>query len=159
MLPGSPAIDAGVPIAGLSTDLDGVPRPQGAPFDIGAYQYTPGSSTVLFLTASPANLDFGNERLNESSTLNVTVANAGNQTVTIKAASITGTGFSIVAQPPYPDVLAPNATAQFSIKFAPVTLTRVANGMLTITSNATNSPTAIPLSGNPSDPRRRALEP
>jgi len=37
---GSPAIDAGVTISEVTTDRDKTPRPQGARFDIGAYQYT-----------------------------------------------------------------------------------------------------------------------
>jgi len=37
--PGSPAIDAGVPIAGLTEDIAGTPVPQGAAPDIGPYEY------------------------------------------------------------------------------------------------------------------------
>jgi uncharacterized repeat protein (TIGR02543 family) len=36
---GSPAIDSGVPIAVVSNDKDGVPRPQGLGYDIGAYEF------------------------------------------------------------------------------------------------------------------------
>jgi len=39
--PGSPAIDAGEPLAHIDTDLRGVKRPQGGKPDIGAYEYTP----------------------------------------------------------------------------------------------------------------------
>ena len=35
----SPAIDAGVTIATITTDADRVVRPQGAAYDIGAYEY------------------------------------------------------------------------------------------------------------------------
>jgi hypothetical protein len=38
LLPGSPAIDAGVPIAGVTTDQRGVARPQGTAPDIGAFE-------------------------------------------------------------------------------------------------------------------------
>ena len=41
----SPAIDAGKTLA-LSTDIGGIKRPQGAGFDIGAYEYFSGGSTV-----------------------------------------------------------------------------------------------------------------
>ena len=35
----SPAINAGVSITEVTTDIDGTPRPQGGAFDIGAYEY------------------------------------------------------------------------------------------------------------------------
>ena len=45
LLPGCPAIDAGLAsfetVAAPATDLDGVARPQGAGFDVGAYEATP----------------------------------------------------------------------------------------------------------------------
>src|SRR5262249_51911397 len=37
---GSPAIDAGMTVSEVTTDRDKMPRPQGARFDIGAYEYT-----------------------------------------------------------------------------------------------------------------------
>ena len=40
LLPGSPAIDAGVPLK-LATDHDGVKRPEGQGYDIGAYEFLP----------------------------------------------------------------------------------------------------------------------
>jgi len=39
LLPGSPAIDAGVTVPGLTTDARGVSRPQCAAYDSGAYEY------------------------------------------------------------------------------------------------------------------------
>lgn len=38
LLPGNPAIDAGVPVAGVTTDQRGVSRPQGTAPDIGAFE-------------------------------------------------------------------------------------------------------------------------
>lgn len=37
--PDSPAIDAGAPIPSVTTDFDGVKRPQGKGYDIGAYEF------------------------------------------------------------------------------------------------------------------------
>jgi hypothetical protein len=44
---GSPAVDAGTSVSAPTTDFDGVPRPQGSAWDIGAYEYVvSGSATV-----------------------------------------------------------------------------------------------------------------
>ena len=53
---GSPAIDSGASVS-VATDFDGNPRPMGAAFDIGAYEYsgavtTPGAPGTLAATAS-----------------------------------------------------------------------------------------------------------
>ena len=37
---GSPAIDKGITLAEVITDIESTPRPQGAGFDIGAYEYS-----------------------------------------------------------------------------------------------------------------------
>jgi hypothetical protein len=39
LLPGSAAIDKGIPLSDVSHDKDGVKRPQGTAFDLGAYEY------------------------------------------------------------------------------------------------------------------------
>jgi hypothetical protein len=41
LLPGSPAIHAGTPVPGITTDQRGAPRPQGLAPDIGAFQVQP----------------------------------------------------------------------------------------------------------------------
>src|SRR5437870_323841 len=53
LLPGSPAIDAGIN-SGINTDFDGVARPKGAAFDIGAFEF-PGPTTAQ-QPNPPANL-------------------------------------------------------------------------------------------------------
>lgn len=41
----SPAVDRGTPLANVPTDLLGVTRPQGAAFDIGAYEFVPAAKS------------------------------------------------------------------------------------------------------------------
>ena len=45
LISSSPAIDAGFPLTEVTNDFDGVSRPQGAGWDIGAYEYH-GSDTT-----------------------------------------------------------------------------------------------------------------
>jgi parallel beta-helix repeat protein len=49
---GSPAIDTGVAISATALDFVGVPRPQGGGYDVGAYEYTSGSTAP----AAPTNV-------------------------------------------------------------------------------------------------------
>lgn len=59
LLPGSPAIDAGSCVAGVTTDQRGIARPQGATCDIGAYEYqyvapSPAGRTGSSTAVNPA---------------------------------------------------------------------------------------------------------
>ena len=47
LLPGSPAIDAGVAVAGVTTDQRGIARPQGTTPDIGAFESRGFTITVV----------------------------------------------------------------------------------------------------------------
>jgi hypothetical protein len=53
LAPGSPALDSGVPIAEVTTDRAGTPRPQGAAYDAGAYERPVSAQKP---PAAPANL-------------------------------------------------------------------------------------------------------
>ena len=55
---GSPAIDAGVMVSAVTTDIKGISRPQGAAYDIGAYEFTgspplPAPTNLRIVTVSP----------------------------------------------------------------------------------------------------------
>lgn len=49
----SPAVDAGLPLAAVTMDLGGTPRPQGSAHDIGAYEFSVADAAA---PASPAGL-------------------------------------------------------------------------------------------------------
>ncbi len=71
--PNSPAIDAGLSLASVVDDFDGNPRPQGAGYDIGAYEFLVSSKAATPLAA----------HMNEIITYTITVAGNGNPTTVI----------------------------------------------------------------------------
>jgi hypothetical protein len=78
--PASPAVDAGVAITEVKDDYDGVPRPQGSSYDIGAFERRSGTDVaVVSVTISPitALLKPGNTQQ-----FTATVSNAANTAVT-----------------------------------------------------------------------------
>jgi hypothetical protein len=100
-----------------------------------------------FITIIPSpTLDFGNVILGNSPILPVTVTNTGGATVTISQVMPTGSSTFILTPPPLPLILTPGQTTSFSLTFTPTGAAGV-SGTLTITSDATNSPTNESLTG------------
>jgi hypothetical protein len=80
----------------------------------------------------------------------VTLTNNGNASVTISQVSSSGTGFAL-SSIGLPVTLAPAQTTSFGVAFAPASAGG-ATGSVTITSNATNSPLVLSLSGTGTAP-------
>ena len=80
----SPAIDKGASTFAPNHDILGTKRPQGAGYDIGAYEYPapPQSATV-----TPAALTFGNLQYGQTKALQVTLSNTGTVSLTNIAVS------------------------------------------------------------------------
>ena len=98
------------------------------------------------LSASPASLAFGNVTVGSTSNpQTVTLTNTGTASVTVSQAAVTGNGFSFTG-PTLPLTLTAGHTATFNVSFAPTAAGNVP-GTLSLTSNATNSPTVATLSG------------
>src|SRR5258706_2536246 len=77
--------------------------------------------------------------------LGATLTNNGNSNVTISGVTITGAGFSTSGVTSGP-ILSPNQSATVTVAFAP-TVAQNFTGSVGVTSNATNSPATIALSG------------
>lgn len=106
----------------------------------GAGVLSPNSSTVAF----------GNVAVGSTGTQSVTVTNTGTADVNISAATIAGAGFTVVGGNPSATVpVGQSMTVQ--MQFAPTT-NGAASGTLTVTSDASNSPLAISLSGTGMQP-------
>jgi hypothetical protein len=102
-------------------------------------------STVATLTLQSTSVAFGNVVLNAPSYQTDTLTSSGTAAVTISAASLTGTGFSISGVT-FPLTLNPGQTAQLQIEFDPTTAV-AASGKVTLTTNCSSGSSTISLSG------------
>ena len=103
-------------------------------------------AATSLLTASTSTLGFGNVAIGKSSTLSVTLTNAGNSNVTVSNVSGSGTVYS-ASGVSAGMILTPGQSATLEETFTP-TATGNFPGSVTVASNASNSPATISLSGN-----------
>lgn len=104
-----------------------------------------GVASTLQLSANPTSLSFGNVSVSSPASQTVTVTNSGSSSVSISQVTASGTGFSLSAIA-LPATLAAGQSTSFSVTFAPASAGSV-TGNVTVTSNATNSPLTIAMSG------------
>jgi HYDIN/CFA65/VesB family protein/centrosomal CEP192-like protein/ASPM-SPD-2-Hydin domain-containing protein len=102
-------------------------------------------ATVGPFTPNATSFSFGSVLVGSSTSIPVTVTNFGTTSVTVSAANVTGTGYSITGIGAG-ETIAGGSNTIFNATFAP-TSAGSANGTITITSNATDSPISISLSG------------
>lgn len=105
-----------------------------------------GSTATRSLSLSSSSLSFGSESVGGNTTLEETVTNKGNSTVSISQMSVNGTSFSVMGGLAGVN-LAPGQVAYLLVDFSPKT-TGSQSGQIVITSNASNSPASIALSGS-----------
>lgn len=147
----SPAIDKGLAVNAPAKDIEGNARPQGAGFDIGAYEYgavvTPPTSPIVSLSTNT--LTFAGQLIGAKSAVQyVTVTNTGTAALIFSEVfGMTGdfdfggsgtcaTGFAY----------APGTSCSVSVVFIPTSAGN-RSGVLTITSNASSSMVSIGLLG------------
>jgi hypothetical protein len=100
---------------------------------------------TLILNANKAGISFGDVHVGSNSTLSVTFTNTGNSSVAVSNVSVSGAGFA-ASGIPTGQTVPPGQTATLNVIFTPSAASGV-TGSITVTSNATNSPTTISLSG------------
>ncbi len=105
---------------------------------------TVSPAATLFLNSSANAVNFGNVNVSSSSMQSVTLMNAGNSSVTISQISVAGAGFNAAGSNGL--TLAPGQATTVTSTFAP-SASGSAAGSLTISSNASNSPAQILLTG------------
>jgi hypothetical protein len=115
----------------------------------GSVTSNPASLTVskigtLVLSSSTSSLNFGNVSISSSSTQDIILTNAGSSDVTISQVLVAGAGFNSTASNGL--TLAPGQITTLTSTFAP-SASGAATGKVTVSSNASNSPSNILLSG------------
>ncbi len=107
---------------------------------------SPSAQTGAIISANPSSVSFGNVATGTTNTQIVKVSNSGNADMKISQASVTGAGFSMSGLNA-PVTIAAGQSSTFTASFSPTTTTSY-SGSVSITSNASNSPTTmIPLNG------------
>jgi hypothetical protein len=109
------------------------------------------------LAPNPASLSFGNVQVGSSKTLTETLTNSGGSSLTISAASATGSGFSLSGLS-LPLTLSAGQSTTFNVQFAP-TAAGNATANVNIASNGTNPNLAVPVSGDGVTPGALAANP
>lgn len=104
------------------------------------------SQTSVQLTISASNLSFGSVQVNTAVTQSLTLTSTGTAPVAISSGTVTGAGFTIVAQT-FPITLSPGQSLTVQVQFDPTTAGAL-TGQLTISSNSTTGGTdVVALSG------------
>jgi hypothetical protein len=110
---------------------------------------------TFLLNLSAPSLNFGSVDVGATSTQNVSLSNTGSGSVSVTAANVTGSGYSVAAT--FPFIVASGASRTVAVTFAP-SLTGVANGTLSFVSNATNSPATLTTTGTGQTPVPHSVE-
>ena len=98
------------------------------------------------ISLSANTLDFGDVGLNTSSTKDITIQNTGSADLVISQASVTGTGFSLSGVTT-PITIAAGGNRTIVVQFLPTT-EGDRSGTLSLTHNATGSPSTVTIRGN-----------
>jgi hypothetical protein len=117
---------------------------------VGSVVSSPAMLTVkapatYLLSSSVNTVNFGSVNVSSNSTQNITLTNTGNANVTIAQVLVAGAGFNTSNAGGI--ILSPGQSTTITSTFSP-SATGSAAGSITVSSNATNSPSIISLSGN-----------
>ena len=104
-----------------------------------------GATATRTLSMSTSSLNFGNETVGQSSTMGVTLLNTGNSSFTVSQVSVSGSGLSVLSGVSGA-TLAAGQSAVLKVEFSPKAAGSV-TGTVTVTSNASNSPGSLKVSG------------
>src|ERR1019366_9167387 len=135
--PAAASSDSGAQFTVVVTDSSGNVTSNAATLTVNA--------ATLLLNARTTSLSFASVNLGSNSILSVTFTNAGNSNVTVSGVTISGAGYA-ASGVTTGQFVTPGQVATLNATFTPATAGSPP-GTVTVTSNATNSPAAVSLSG------------
>jgi len=103
------------------------------------------TAATFVLNASQTSLNFSSVNIGSNSALPVSFTNGGNSNITISNVTMSGAGFT-ASGVQSGQILTPGQVATLNVTFTP-SASGSASGSVTISSNATNSPATVTLSG------------
>src|ERR1700739_4378598 len=104
-----------------------------------------GTGSAVAYLSSPSSMNLGSILVGTSKTQALTLSNSGGSSLTISAAAVSNTSFSVSGLS-FPYVLGAGSSANLSVKFAP-TAAGTDSATLTLSSNASDPTVAVSLSG------------
>jgi Abnormal spindle-like microcephaly-assoc'd, ASPM-SPD-2-Hydin/Immunoglobulin I-set domain len=104
------------------------------------------NASTLLLTVNPTSLSFGNVNLSASATKSATITNSGTASVSISGVSYSGAGLTVNGLSSG-QILPPGQAATLNVTFSPTAAGNV-TGSIVVSSNATNSPGTVSISGS-----------
>lgn len=150
-VPATVTVPAGASVASFTAAVASVSSPQTATLTASAGGVVETFALQLG-TGAPAlgigsnTIAFGDVNLNSPATQSLTLSSMGTAAVTISAATVVGSGFTISGAT-FPLTLSPNQTVTLTVQFDP-TAAGAASGTLTVLSTSLTNPiTVITLSG------------
>jgi hypothetical protein len=150
-VPASVTVAAGSATASFTATVSGVSTAQTVTLTASANSVAKTFALQLgagvpTLSVNATTIAFGNVNLNTPATQTLILTSTGTAPVTVSAATVSGTGFTISGGP-FPITLNPTQTATISVLFDPITAVAL-TGQITIASNSSaGSPTVIGLTG------------
>jgi hypothetical protein len=110
---------------------------------------TPPAPLTYLANLSAQSLDFGGTPVGSPLTKSVLLSNTGTGPLSVSAPAVVGSAFSAATD--CSTTLAPGASCQTSVTFTP-TQVAAASGSVTVSSNASNGPLVVSLTGTGTDP-------
>lgn len=117
----------------------------GAPLTI-TLNATAVATPTAQIALNPPSINFGNVRVGTSTNQPVTISNPGTANLTVTQVTVQGAAFSVSGLS-FPATLTPNQRASFTVTFR-AGASGVANGLVTVVSNASGSPSGLGVTGN-----------